>query len=117
MAASKNDDRRKYSRVAFTTDIEIGIEADGKTIELKGNSKDLSLKGLFVSTSDVFASGTECDIRVGLSGGIEKIELEIKGRVVRVSENGMGILFDSMDVDSYSHLKNIVKYNSVDDPA
>ncbi len=39
----------------------------------------------------------------------------MKGTVIRISENGMGIEFDSMDVDTYSHLKNIVHYNSADD--
>ena len=117
MAIANNDERRKYSRVAFTTEILIHLEAEGKIVKVQGNSRDLSLKGLFVSTSDSFAIGTKCEIRIYLTGGIDKIELQINGRVVRVSENGMGIVFDSMDVDSYSHLKNIVQYNSTDDSA
>lgn len=114
MAVSKNDERRKHSRVPFTTELRIQIKADGKEVDVLGNSKDLSLKGIFVSTGDFFESGTTCDIGIYLTGGIEKIELQIKGRVVRVTENGMGIVFDSMDVDTYSHLKNIVQYNSID---
>ncbi|MCF6247315.1 MAG: PilZ domain-containing protein [Desulfobacula sp.] len=114
MTNAINDERRKYSRVTFATEILIHLEAEGKIVKVQGNSRDLSLKGLFIGTDEVFSTGTKCEIRICLTGGIDKIELQINGRVVRVSKNGMGIVFDSMDVDSYSHLKNIVQYNSTD---
>ena len=115
MDVSNKDERRKYTRIGFATKIRIRIEADGKQVEIDGNSKDLNLKGIFVTADDRFPSGAKCSIQVYLTGGIDEIELQMKGRVVRESENGMGIIFDSMDVDTYSHLKNIVYYNSCDD--
>jgi len=115
MAASKNDERRKYSRVGYTTTIQILLEADGEEINLEASSRDLSLKGIFVTTEKKFSSGTKCEIKVCLTGTINKIELLIKGTIVRLSDTGMGIGFDSMDVDTYSHLKNIVQYNSIDE--
>ena len=114
MAVSNNDERRKSSRVAFTTDIRIHIEAEGKHVEVQGDSKDLSLKGIFVNTQEHFELQTKCDIRIHLTGSIDKIELQISGRVARIGKAGLGIVFDSMDIDSYSHLKNIVQYNSLD---
>ena len=117
MAASKNDERRQYSRVGYTTVIHILLEADGERIDIEANSRDLSLKGIFVTTEKKFSSGTKCAITVYLTGTIDKIELLMKGTIVRVSDNGMGIGFDSMDVDTYSHLKNIVQYNSMDESA
>ncbi len=114
MAVSNNDERRRCSRVAFATDIKIHLKAGSKKVEVGGNSRDLSLKGIFVNTDDSFELQTKCEVRICLTGTVDKIELQIKGRVIRVSKNGMGIVFDSMDVDSYSHLKKIVQYNSVD---
>ena len=114
MAVSKNDERRKCSRVAFTTDIHIHLETKDKEIEIQGYSKNLSLNGIFVNTDERIELETTCEIRIRLTGSVDKIELQIKGRVARISNNGMGIVFDSMDVDSYSHLKNIVQYNSID---
>ena len=114
MAVSNNDERRKHSRVGFETAIQIVLEADGRQINLQGNSRDLSLKGMFVSTNDSFSSGTKCAITVCLTGGVENIELLMNGTIARVSDAGMGIVFDSMDVDTYSHLKNIVHYNRGD---
>ena len=50
MAVLDNDDRRKYSRVGFATQIIIDLKTDETQVRLEGNSKDLSLKGVFVST-------------------------------------------------------------------
>ena len=115
MVVSNDNERRKHSRVGFTTAIKIQLEADGEKNDLDGSSKDLSLKGIFISTDNKFSPGTKCSIKICLTGGIDEIELQIEGTVVRESNIGMGIEFDSMDVDTYSHLKNIVYYNSIDD--
>lgn len=115
MNASTKDDRRRHSRVGFTTEIKIVLNVDDKQVNLEGNSKDLSLKGIFVNTDEQFTIGTQCSVKVFLTGSIEKIELAMHGTVVRQTANGVGIVFDSMDVETYSHLKNIVQYNSVEE--
>jgi len=114
MDVLNNDDRRKYSRVGFATEIKIVLKNKDK-VELEGNSKDLSRKGLFVSTDKRFEPGTLCSVKIYLTGGVDKIELLIDGTIVRQTDTGIGIVFNSMDVDTYSHLKNIVYYNRTDD--
>ena len=114
MTANK-DEKRKSNRVGFATDIQIEFNSDGKPVCLAGNSKDLSLKGIFVQTETIFPARTPCQVKIYLTGGIDKIELSINATVVRNTDNGMGVEYDSMDVDTYSHLKNIVYYNSTDD--
>ena len=111
MAVSKTDDRRKYTRVGFVTRIEISLQTCDRPETLTGDSRDLSLKGLFVRTDKRFDPGTDCDVTLYLSGGIEPIELGIKGTVVRKTAAGIGIVFNAMDVDTYAHLKKIVQYN------
>ena len=113
MNASDKDERRRHHRVGFETTIRIHLETDGRKVELEGNSKDLSLKGIFVKTDETFATGTKCDVKVYLSGSLNEIELVMKGAVARIGRNGMGIVFNSMDVDTYSHLKNLVYYNTM----
>lgn len=116
MEVSTGKEKRKHPRVRFKTRIEIVLQGDGKQIELEGDSKDLSLKGVFArAREDIVPPGTPCDIDIFLTGGIDEIKLSIKGTVARSSNEGMGIVFDSMDLDTYSHLKNIVYYNSVDE--
>ncbi len=113
MAVLNNDNRRKHSRVGFATEIKIELKTKDK-VKLEGSSKDLSLKGIFVSTDKRFARGTLCFVKIYLTGGIEKIELLIEGTIVRQTDTGIGIIFNSMDIDTYSHLKNIVVYNRVE---
>jgi len=115
MGVSNNDDRRKHSRVGFTTRIEIILKAEGKQVILDASSKDMSLTGLFVETDQRFALKTYCEVNIYLSGGIDDIKLTIQGSLVRQTESGIGIVFESMDVDTYTHLKNIVMYNSGDE--
>ncbi len=114
MTATGSHEKRKHSRVGFATDIEILLQSGEKAVTLKGSSKDLSLKGMFAGSRERFEPGTRCSVSIFLTGGIEKIELRMKATVVRSSDRGMGIEFDSMDVDTYSHLRNIVYYNSGD---
>ena len=115
MDVSKQDERRKHSRVGFATRINVRVESGMETICLDANSKDLSLKGIFVKTGERFPLATRCFVDIYLTGGVEEIKLEIQGRTVRQTDEGVGIVFESMDVDTYTHLKNIVYYNSGDD--
>ena len=114
MTVLNDENRRKYFRVGFATEIKIDLKTKDH-VTLYGNSNDLSLKGIFVSTPMRFARGTNCFVKIYLTGGIKKIELLVEGTIVRQTDTGIGIVFNSMDVDTYSHLKNIVHYNRVDD--
>lgn len=107
------DDRRKKIRVDFRT--EIIIQAGTKEFHVTGSSKDLSVSGIFVKTEQSIPPHTGCRVKIVLSGMSEPLTLQIEGRVVRSNTTGVAISFRSMDLDSYTHLKNIVKYN-VDNP-
>ena len=109
MEITGNQNRRRYTRVEFST--RIVLTASSAKIEAMGSSKDLSLKGVFVDTDIKLAQGIECDLKIFLTGGVEEIELSIRARVARVVDTGLGISFESMDLDTYTHLKNIVLYN------
>ena len=115
MTGSKQDDRRGHSRVDFATRIQILLDIDGQQEQLGGHSKDLSLKGIFAISDKRFPPGTRCVVKTCLTGTVEKIELVMMAKVVRQTTKGIGIVFDSMDVETYSHLKNIVRYNKVED--
>jgi len=115
MTASNNDNRRKFDRVEFSTPINIILDIDGKAVELSGSSKDLSMKGIYIDTARRFKPGTPCSVKIHLTGSSEKIELIMQASITRQTGEGMGICFESMDVDTYAHLKNIVKYNCMED--
>lgn len=112
MSDLKNEERRRGVRVDFET--EIILRVGGIELKVDGSSRDLSLKGMFVKTSETLMPGTRCRIDVKLKGLGAEVALEMDGHVVRQEEGGVGILFDSVDLDSYVHLKNIVRFNAPD---
>ncbi|MDY0219658.1 MAG: PilZ domain-containing protein [Desulfobacterium sp.] len=106
----KNGERRRHERVRFSTTIV--LTAAHARIEAKGTSKDLSLNGVFVNTDIRLEPGTLCDLTIVLTGGGDDVELSMRAKVERELASGLGISFEAMDIDTYSHLKNIMLYNS-----
>lgn len=104
------EERRTRTRVHFTT--QVIVKTDESEIVAEANSEDISIKGLFVNTEERIPVGTPCDIEILLTGTSTRLALTIKGIITRQDASGLGIAFDSMDLDSYVHLKNIVLYNA-----
>lgn len=107
------DERRKRTRVHFST--QVVIKTEDSEVRAEANSEDLSIKGVFVNTEQKIPLGTPCDIEILLTGTSTRLALTIKGVISRQEATGLGIAFDSMDLDSYMHLKNIILHN-VSDP-
>ena len=101
---------RKFSRVNFKVDATI------KTAERQfhGDVKNLSMSGMFMVTNEQLQFGEPVDITIILTGTFPEIYVNFCGTVSRTDVNGIGFSFNKMDLDSYTHLKNIVTYN-IDD--
>lgn len=112
MAQQKESEKRNKPRVHYKTDILVKL--DKFEVRALGNSRDLSLNGIFIKADDDIPVGTECMVEISLSGTTESLPLTMQGTVVRKEASGIGISFNSMDIDSYTHLKNLVRYNSED---
>lgn len=113
MPNSSNDERRQGQRVIFQTDILLVVA--GSEHRFEGDIRDLSVRGVYIHTDAVIPDDAECELTITLSGATEPIVLSMEGRVVRNDKEGVAVSFSSIDLDSYTHLKNIVRYNC-DDP-
>ena len=109
------DDKRRRTRVHFKT--QVVLKTGISEIKAGAKSSDISMKGMFITTDEKIPVGTPCDIEIVLSGTTSRLALNIEGVVARRDKGGLGITFNSMDVDSYFHLKNIVMYNAKDPDA
>ena len=105
-----NTDKRKATRVTFDT--KVTIKTDNPEQVSLAESRNVSVSGLFVTTDEDFPIGTHCDIHIQLGGDADGPSIKVKGKVVRKDRNGVGISFESVDVDSFIHLKNVVRYNA-----
>ena len=112
MGNKTTKDDREFSRV----DIKIlaTILAKGKET-LSTDVHDVSMKGLFVAGKTDWSIGTECEIHLILDGQDPPVGINVKGRVQRITEKGMGMLFTEVGLDAYEHLHNLVMLNT-DDP-
>jgi hypothetical protein len=101
---------RQFSRVPFR------MAATIKTPDrqFQGSVENLSMRGMFLVTDERLPMGDQVEINMILSGTSPEISIDFNGTVSRVSDNGLGFYFDKIDLDSYTHLKNIIAYN-IDD--
>ena len=103
-------ERRKNIRVPFQ--VIATVQTD--QISTKGMVDNLSMKGMFLSTREILSSGSPLEISIILSGSSSLLSIKLKGRVVRQTEAGIAIEFQEMDLDSFTHLRNIIAQNTDD---
>ncbi len=101
---------RKFSRVNFRIAATVSTTAG----EFQGEVQNLSLNGMFLATGEQMPVGAPAEIGISLSGIDPEISVQVAATVTRVTDSGIGFIFGKIDLDSYTHLKNIVSYNTDD---
>ena len=104
-------ERRKNRRVPFQVIATVQTEQ----ISIKGMVDNLSMKGMFLITMETLSGGSPLEISIILSGSSSLLSIKVKGRAVRQTEVGIAIEFQEMDLDSFTHLRNIIA-QTPDDP-
>lgn len=89
-------EQRKFDRFGFRA--EAFITHNDETF--KGEVADLSLKGLFVKTKHPLAVDDTVSVAINFDGADEKFSFSIPATVVRKTEDGIGLSFKRIDVDS-----------------
>ncbi len=100
-------EHRKRSRVHMG--IEAFIEADGVTTPVV--TSNLSMNGALCRGLETFSPGSPCSLIIPLAAGVR---IAIEGEIVRTTEQGTAIRFESMDPDSFTHLRRMVELNAQD---
>ena len=108
---SDNPSRREMTRVPLQ--IETELRAEGHPLTL-GKTTDISLKGLHVTSQQSLPVDATCHITLRLGPPEHPIRIAIEGTVVRTTDEGMAIEINSVPLDSFSHLHNLVIYNAQD---
>ena len=106
-------ERRRFLRVPFEATVVVKNLSEG-TILKDLDTKDISMKGIYCLTDSPFEPETPCAVELQLTGTSTELWFRIDGKVARKDKGGMAIIFDSMDLDAFIHLKNILYYNSGD---
>lgn len=104
-------EKRKFSRVEYKKEVEIILDNQ----KYQGEIVNLSLKGAYITSSHQLQIGNQVELLIHLANGNNDFDIDLKGKVVRLTDNGAGILFERVDLDSFAHLRNIIAYNFGDD--
>jgi hypothetical protein len=100
-------ERRKRTRIPIR--FEVRIIVDGQDYHVQ--TKNLSLKGILLTTEQLFTPEQLCQVVLTLSS---EIVITIEGKIIRSDSEATAIDFISMDEDSFFHLRRVVEYNAVD---
>jgi hypothetical protein len=109
MVDEKN--KRHLTRIGFHTKIEIFFK-NRKIAEAE--TENLSIKGVLLKSKELKKSD-HCRVAINLPGEPDAPKLEIEGLVVRAQKSGeTAIFFEKMELETFSHLKNIISLNDGD---
>lgn len=101
---------RKFSRVPFH--VSAVVTSAGRRFQ--GRVNNLSMNGMFLETVERLPEGEVAELVISLEGSEPEVAVSFLGRVSRVTDQGLGFHFDKIDLDSYTHLRNIIAYNMAD---
>lgn len=101
-------DKRSFSRIHFQTEAIVRY----RDREIACEVVNLRLNGAFLSIPDKIPLGEEVDAKILLSGTSSELSVKVKGKIIRLNDDGLALQFTGMDLDSFIHLKNIVAYNT-----
>ena len=110
MKEGKEGKGRDFSRAP----INVWVEVRTKDVVIKTHkTHDLSMVGIsLLHEGKTLPVGSLCDISVFLEGVDPPIHIDMQGKVERLTDKDLAIRFLEVELESYEHLKNLVRYNS-----
>jgi hypothetical protein len=103
--------RREFTRVPVHI---WGTFKDGERELLTAEVTTLSLRGCYASTFEALPMGTASALTLFTEDDETALHITVAARVVRSDEDGMGVEFTEMPLESYDHLRMLVLLNSSD---
>ncbi len=105
------DEKRRFTRVSFKVRAEVTV---GDALYCAEEIQNLSMGGCLLPVSVDLEPGTQCGVRILLSGTSSELSVRVDGEIVRSDPGAVAVRFVQIDPDSFFHLQNIVRYNAPD---
>jgi hypothetical protein len=105
-------DRREFIRVPFKA--EVSVRTADRTL-WANSTLDISLNGIRIASSEQpLPEGTACEIEIVLADADPAVIIEARGTVVRPEAGILAIRLTELDIESYTHLRQLILNNAVD---
>jgi hypothetical protein len=104
-------ERRKFWRAAFNAPVKLVSDVGSVDATLD----DISLKGALLEVPPHWRgeAGKHCYLKLRL-GGDRDMEIAMWGRIAHLEGRKLGLLCESIDIDSITHLRRLVELNAGD---
>ena len=106
-------ERREADRVRFESHIVIKTSKD--TVGATADSRNISLRGIYLVPEKKLPLDTACTLDITLTGYTSKMTVTVPGRICRHDDQGMAVDFLDMQVDCFVHIKNLIKLHTAED--
>lgn len=105
-------DKRNFLRVNYH--VKARLDYDGK--EICGNVVNMSINGIGIETAntEIPPEKAEVDLVLVITGDGAEIKMNVASTVIRSEQRFLGLRFNSVDLDTFIHIRNIVAFNSGD---
>lgn len=100
------EERRQATRIRFESRVRLH-SANGE-LEATADTRNISLKGLYVLAEERLPVGTRCSVDIDLTGPGSKLICSLTGVICRHDAKGMGIHFLEMNAHAFVHLKSFL---------
>ena len=105
-------EKRRHTRVVFTHSVKLFVK---EKFQGQYPARNLSQGGLFIEGDINIPVGEDCRLELHETGLHSSLILTFSGKVLRREKEGLGVIFTSMEDDSFMFLQTMVLY-SCDDP-
>lgn len=95
-AGGNRVEKRKFERVDLRTEAVVRH----RDVTFRGEVENLSLKGLFVRTDQKVPLHDKVDVAMFFHGSTSELSFSLEANVVRTTEEGIGLNFRKIDIDS-----------------
>ncbi|MBI4986291.1 MAG: PilZ domain-containing protein [Rhodocyclales bacterium] len=104
-------ERRKFWRAAFSAPVKL----IGDAFAIDAMLDDISLKGALLEAPPEWQGkvGERCHLKLRL-GGDRDMKIAMWGRITHIDGRRVGLLCESIDLDSATHLRRLVELNAGD---
>ena len=101
---------RAFTRVHVP--IQVGIIQND--IERSGTIADISMNGASIQCDDwsSLTQEQECELNILLGSAENPLSIVAHGKVVRSTDDRLAVAFDTVDLESYPYLRDLIRYNA-----